>query len=160
MNGKAQRIIEAINEVIAMDDVQPGFADANGNTNTTWCNRALHRMLVMLGGHADLLLERRGIGWTNANAMASHARTNCRPALEPEAAQKIANEGRLVAAVAFNAVGRGHVALVCPMRGYNAARGPLVGEAGLLNRIEHVDRAFFGLFPEYYEIPLESGCSA
>ena len=55
------------------------------------------------------------------------------------------------------------MALVCPDENdYNAKKGPLVGEAGIINRIEYVDRAFLaaGLIPEYYEIPSESGCSA
>jgi len=163
MNEKAKQIIDVINEVIIMPDVQAGFPDANGNTNVTWCNRALHRMLTLLGGQVSLLLEPRGINWTNANAMVRNARVNAQRIPDAKMAQERANAGDLIVVVAPNTAGPGHVALVCPdAEGYAENRGPLIGQAGSRNGIMRVSQGFAHLtsFAEYYYIPCEHGCAA
>ena len=160
---KAKRIVEVIAEVTSMEDVQRGYPDANGNTNVTWCNRALHRMLDRLGGKESLLLEPRGINWTNANAMVRNARANAERVSGGELAQFMANEGKLVAAVAPNTSGPGHVALVCPkLSDYKAEKGPLIGQAGISNGFMYIREGFGRLTPdvEFYVIPYEDGCSA
>ena len=113
MNERVKEIFEVISEVMVMPDVQPGYPDANGNTKTTWCNRALHRILLWLDGKAELILEPRGLGWTNANAMVRNAKVNLKKVPDGKSAQLLANEGNLVIAVAHNDKGSGHVALVC-----------------------------------------------
>jgi hypothetical protein len=163
MNEKAKRIVDVINEVVVMPDVQAGFPDANGNTNVTWCNRALHRMLVMLGGQAGLLLEPRGIGWTNANAMVRNARANAQRVPDGKEAQSRANNGEYIAVVAPNTNGSGHVALVCPdVVEYSESKGVLIGQAGFRNGIMRVQQGFAHLIGlvEYYYIPSETGCGA
>ncbi|MDR2964216.1 MAG: hypothetical protein LBU88_00375 [Treponema sp.] len=162
-NEKAKRIYEVINEVVVMPDVQRGFPDANGNTNVTWCNRALHRILDRLGGQESLLLEPRGINWTNANAMVRNARANTERVSDGGLAQSMANDGSLIVAVAPNDKGPGHVALVCPdVMQYKEELGPRIGQAGLRNGIMYIREGFAHLTPlvEYYLIPYESGCSA
>jgi hypothetical protein len=160
MNERAKRVLEVVEQVIRMPDVQPGVADANGNTNTTWCNRALHRMLVMLGGHADLILEPKGINWTTANRMVIQARGNIRDQIQPENAQTLANEGRLIAAMAHNPRGPGHVELVVfDAEPFIASRGPKVGGAGAVNGIRYVRPRFANLDVEFYEIPVINGCA-
>ena len=160
MNERARRVLEVTEQVIRMPDVQPGFPDANGNTNVTWCNRALHRILVMLGARAALLLEPRGIGWTNANAMVRHAGERCQPKLEPETAQAMANDGKFIIAVAPNTRGPGHVEMVIfDTDQFNPSRGARVGGAGATNGIGYVRPRFANLEVEYYEVPAEAGCA-
>ena len=164
MNDKTRRVLEAVTKVIVMKDVQPGSPDANGRTHwdngspVTWCNRALHRILVMLGGQVDLILEPKGINWTNANAMVKNARENCQRVEKPEDAQNLANMGHLVIAVAHNPRGSGHVEMVVfddvP---FQAARGPRVGGAGTVNGIGYVRPRFASLDVEFYEIPTGEG---
>ena len=157
MNERAQKIVDVINDVIDDKDVQAGFPDANGNTNVTWCNRALHRMLTMLGGKADLLLEPRGINWTNANAMVKNARVKAKRIIDGKEAQLRANAGELVAVVAPNNNGPGHVALVCPdeEEEYSEAKGVLIGQAGTRCGIMRLRNGFAHLTPtvEFYFIP-------
>jgi len=160
MNDKIRRIAQVVEQVIRMPDVQPGFPDANGNTNVTWCNRALNRILVMLGGQADLILEPRGINWTNANAMVRNARERCQRVEKAEDAQNMANNGHLIAAMASNARGPGHVELVVyDNEPFQAARGPRVGGAGASNGFGYVRPRFASLEVEYYEIPTLEGVS-
>jgi len=164
MNKKAIEIIDVINEVTVMEDVQPGFPDANGNTNVTWCNRALYRILTWLNGKAELICEPRGISWTNANSMVVNARKNLFKVIDGKIAQSRANIGELVIAVALNHNGSGHVALVCPdLEIYSEQVGARIGQAGLKNGIMYANQGFAHLFPivEYYLVPLnENGCSA
>jgi len=161
-NERAQKIIDIIHDVVDDNDVQPGYPDANGNTNVTWCNRALNRMLVMLGGKVELLLEPRGIGWTNANSMFNNARKNCTRIQSSRDAQDCANNGELVAVVAYNPKGPGHVALVCPdEREYSDLKGPRIGQAGARCGIMSVYEGFGSMSVEYYSIPYNSdGLSA
>jgi len=156
MNERAQKIVEVINDVIDDVDVQAGYPDANGNTNVTWCNRALNRMLVMLGGKAELLHEPRGINWTNANAMVRNARVNAERLIDGVTAQSRANAGELVAVVAQNDRGPGHVALVCPDdEEYSETKGVLIGQAGTRCGIMRLRGGFAHLTPavEFYHIP-------
>ena len=143
MNDKAKQIVDVINEVVVMPDVQSGFPDANGNTNVTWCNRALHIMLGRLNGQVSLILEPKGIGWTNANAMVRNARANAERVPSAKVAQARANAGDLIIVVAENNSGSGHVALVCPdAEEFSEARGALIGQAGLQNGIMRVYQGF------------------
>ena len=163
MNERAKEIIDVINEVVSMKDVQPGYPDANGNTNVTWCNRALHRMLTWLDGKASLICEPRGIGWTNANAMVRNSRANLTRIPDGREAQSRASTGELVIAVAPNDRGPGHVALVCfDENEYRETSGPKIGQAGARNGIMYTSQGFAHLFGlvEYYVVPLENACSA
>jgi len=162
MNELAKKIISVINDVVDDKDVQAGFPDANGNTNVTWCNRALNRMLVMLGGKAHLILDPKGINWTNANRMVNNARNNLKRITNMEA-QDRANVGELIIAVAPNDKGPGHVALVCPDESYSESRGVLIGQAGAKCGIMRIHDGFAHLISkvEYYHVPYENdGMSA
>ena len=153
---QAKRIIEAIHEVTCMDDVQAGFPDANGNTNVTWCNRALHRMLVILSGDVSLLLEPRGINWTNANAMFKNLKERAEKIADGKTAQSLANDGNLIAAAAPNAAGPGHVALVCPDEYlYTESKGARIGQAGARTGFMYLKEGFAHLASavEYFLIP-------
>jgi len=161
-NEKAKKIVDVIRDVVDDPDVQPGYPNANGDTNVTWCNRALNRMLVMLGGKAELLLEPRGINWTNANTMYRNAGNKCTEISGEKEAQERANAGDLVAVVAYNASGPGHVALVCPDEDeYSSQKGALIGQAGAKCGIMRVLNGF-GRFPvKYFFIPYNNeGLSA
>ena len=163
MNEEAKRVVVVVQQVIRMPDVQPGHPDANGNRNVTWCNRALHRILVNLGARAELILEPRGIGWTNANAMVRNARANLGERIAPAAAQERANAGEFIIAVAENNQGPGHVEMcVYDTAPFNADRGPKMGGAGATNGFGHAVQRFGNrLFPtiEYYAVPPANSCS-
>jgi hypothetical protein len=155
MNEKAQKIIEAIKAVLDDPDVQPGYPDANGNKNTTWCNRGAHRTATALGFDMSPFLESRGINWTTANAMYNNAVKNGQE-IYGKAAQETANDGGLVLAACYNPKGSGHVAIVCPSdEEYDDALGPLVGETGARCRITHSKMAFekYGYKARFFIIP-------
>lgn len=157
MNENAQKIIDKINEVIIRKDVQPGFPDALGNTNTTWCNRGAHYIATELGFDMRPFLDAMGIDWTTANMMYLFAEKNGTE-IDGEAAQSCANEGVLVLAACFNPKpnGHGHVAIVCPSDGeYDKSLGPLVGESGARCRITHSKNAFekWGYMARFFIIP-------
>jgi len=158
---KADKIRGVIEDVVDDADVQAGYPDANGNTNVTWCNRALNRMLVMLGGKAGAVLDPAGINWTNANRMVLNARLNLSPRVagNGKLAQERADNGELIIAVRFNDKGSGHVALVCPNPGeeFNPMRGPLIGQAGKKCGIMYVAQGFGTADVEYYHVPYENG---
>jgi hypothetical protein len=139
---EAKKIIDVINKVIKDPDVQPGYPDANGNTNTTWCNRGANRIAETLGGDMRPFLEERGINWTTANAMYQNAVKNAKEITGAEA-QEMANEGKLVLAAAHNPKGPGHVGIVCPNDDkFNINHGPMVGETGARCRITNSTQAF------------------
>jgi hypothetical protein len=155
MTGKAQLIIDVIRRVVADPDVQPGYPDANGNRNTTWCNRGAHRIAVSLGGDMAPFLDKRGINWTSANAMYGHAVDHAKEIYGREA-QERANAGGLVLAACYNPKGPGHVAVVCPSEEeYEESLGPLVGETGAKCRITHSRLAFekYGFRARFFVIP-------
>jgi len=159
MKEAAQKIIDKINEVIVRKDVQPGFPDANGNTNVTWCNRGAHYIATELGFDMTPFLEPRGIGWTNANAMYQNALKNAAE-ISGVTAQEFANNGYLVLAACYNPKGPGHVAIVCPSDSdYDDARGPLVGESGARCRITNSKDAFerWGYKARFFVIPKKEG---
>jgi hypothetical protein len=155
MNENAQKIIDKINEVIKRKDVQPGYPNANGDTNTTWCNRGANYIATELGFDMKPFLEPRGINWTSANTMYLLANKNGNE-VDGEAAQSIANQGELVLAACYNSKGSGHVAIVCPSEEeYDKTIGPLVGESGARCRITHCKEAFakWGYQARYFIIP-------
>jgi hypothetical protein len=155
MKEAAQRIIEAILDVLHNPDVQPGYPDANGNKNTTWCNRGAHRIATALGGDMTPFLDKRGIDWTTANAMYGNALDNAKELYAREA-QLFADAGGLVLAACYNPKGSGHVAIVCPTgEEYSEDLGPLVGETGAKCRIVHSKLAFekYGYKARFFIIP-------
>jgi hypothetical protein len=155
MKNEAQKIIDTVQKVIGDPDVQPGYPDANGNKNTTWCNRGAHRIATALGGDMMPFLESRGINWTTANAMYNNAVKNGKE-IYGKAAQETANSGGLVLAACYNPKGSGHVAIVCPSdEEYDDALGPLVGETGARCRITHSKMAFekYGYKARFFVIP-------
>jgi hypothetical protein len=158
MNEKARNILEKILVAIRRPEVQPGYPDANGNTKTTWCNRAAHLIAMGCGGDMGPFLEARGIGWTTANAMYLNAEKNAAE-ISAACAQEAANAGKLVLAACFNSKGSGHVAIVCPAEEeFNPGYGPLVGEAGAKCRITHSKNAFeqYGHTARFFLIPLKA----
>ena len=159
MNEQAQRIIGKISEVIVRHDVQPGFPDANGNKNVTWCNRGANYIASELGFDMRPFLEPRGIGWTNANAMYRNAEKNAKE-IDGREAQEITNNGGLVLVACYNPSGPGHVAVVCPTdKEYDDTIGPLVGETGARCRITHTREAFerWGYKARFFVIPKING---
>jgi len=155
MNETAQRIVEKIKEVITRKDVQPGYPDANGNTNVTWCNRGAHYIATELGFDMSPFLDPRGIGWTNANTMYTNAIKNAQEISGMEA-QSRANNGELILAACFNPKGPGHVAIVCPAEAaFDPSLGPLVGESGARCRIVNSRNAFekWGYEARFFVIP-------
>jgi hypothetical protein len=155
MTDQAKKIIETIKKVITDPDVQPGYPDANGNTNTTWCNRGAHRIASMLKADMKPFLEPRGIDWTTANMMYQNAVKNA-VEVYGVAAQRRANDGELFLAACFNPKGSGHVAIVCPSdEEYDEVLGPLVGETGSKCRITHSKAAFerYGYKARFFLIP-------
>jgi hypothetical protein len=159
MNDNAKKIVAKINEVIIRKDVQPGFPDAVGNTNTTWCNRGANYIARELGFDMRPFLDARGIDWTTANMMYLFAVKNANE-IDGEAAQSCANQGVLVLAACYNPTpqGHGHVAIVCPSdEVYDGALGPLVGETGTLCRITNSKNAFekWGYHARFFVIPPE-----
>lgn len=155
MNQEAQNIVDKIIDVIARKDVQPGYPDANGNTNVTWCNRGANYIATELGFDMTPFLEPRGINWTNANTMYQNAVKNGKEIYGNEA-QERANNGGLILAACFNPNGSGHVAIVCPaVEEYNDSLGCLVGESGTRCRITHSKQAFekYGYQARFFIIP-------
>jgi predicted HNH restriction endonuclease len=159
MNEATQKIIDKINDVITRKDVQPGYPDANGNTNVTWCNRGANYIATELGFDMTPFLEPRGIDWTNANMMYQNALNRAKEVYGKEA-QEIANNGGLVLAACFNSNGPGHVAIVCPAdEEYDDSLGPRVGESGARCRITHSKNAFekWGYKARFFVIPKKEG---
>jgi hypothetical protein len=155
MKIEAQKIIDAIKKVIIDPDVQPGYPDANGRTNTTWCNRGAHRIAVMCGGDMTAFLDPRGINWTTANMMYQNTVKNA-VEIYGAAAHNRALEGELILAACYNPSGPGHVAIVCPSEEeYNDTLGPLVGETGAKCRIAHSKMVFekYGYTARFFIIP-------
>jgi hypothetical protein len=159
MTDQARKTIDKIKEVTARKDVQPGYPDANGNKNTTWCNRGANYIATELGGDMTPFLDRRGINWTTANAMYQNAVQNAREIYGKEARER-ANAGGLVLAACYNPKGSGHVAIVCPSdEEYDETLGPLVGETGARCRITHSKLAFekYGYKARFFVIPKKEG---
>jgi hypothetical protein len=155
MTDKARRTADKIKEVITRGDVQPGYPDANGNRNTTWCNRGAHYIATELGFDMTLFLDKRGINWTTANSMYSNAVDKAKEIRGKEARER-ANAGGLVLAACYNPEGSGHVAIVCPSdEEYDDTLGPLVGETGAKCRITHSRLAFekYGYKARFIVIP-------
>jgi hypothetical protein len=159
MKEEAKKIINVIEKVINDPDVQAGYPDANGNTNTTWCNRGANRIGETLNGAMRSFLEPRGINWTTANAMFQNAVKNAKEITGAEA-QQMANDGGLVLAACHNTKGSGHVAIVCPNEEpFSNELGPMVGETGSRCRIIHSKLAFekWGFEARFFVIPQKHG---
>ena len=155
MEIEAQKILEVVEAVLKDKDVQPGFPDDNGNTNTTWCNRGANRIATNLGYDMSIFLHDRGINWTTANMMYENAVAKAKEIYAAEA-QVMANAGDLILAASFNNNGPGHVAIVCPcIEDYNNEIGPLIAETGWKCRVTHSKYAFniYKFEPRYFIIP-------
>lgn len=173
MNNKAVKLKNKIKNVISRLIYQPGYPDWIGQHNLklpkkpgvqkgiTWCNAAANQILIELGYNTKPILDIRGIGWTNANKMHTHAETASRTLgtgvieVKSEWAQNLANRGYAILATAYNNNGSGHVGIVCPSDGkYSPLKGPLIGQAGSVNGIRFASKSFTGLSaPKYYIIP-------
>jgi Flp pilus assembly pilin Flp len=123
---RKETLNKTIDDVLDDDDVQPGYPDANGNTNTTWCNRAAHRVLEDMGYDTSSILnlnpysKEPDIRWTTANAMAVNASNASQ---DPNSGVKEISEfiakgsayvGWTVLAVQYNPNGHGHIGIVAP----------------------------------------------
>ena len=162
----AKRLLDTIRAVVAMKDVQPGYPDANGRTDTTWCNRAANRILTTIGYDTSALLNlnkssgKPDIGYTGANAMATNAKSAARnrasgvKEVSEEEARSLARAGVPVLAVATNSSGHGHVGIVAP----NDGDVTKIGQAGSRNGVFSVGSAFGSLSPSvhYYALPEKS----
>ena len=167
-----QDYLDNVNDVAAdvIDDVdvQPGYPDDNdladgvppepGQTNDTWCNRALERMLTALGVEHDVILSDNphgipDIDYTSANQMANNlANAAQNPdsgviSIDAQTAQEYANRGQPIVAAWANPGGHGHVALVVPDdNDYDPELGPHITQAGRDNyapsQNNHVDIGF------------------
>jgi hypothetical protein len=157
---EAKRILDMILNVMKDPDVQPGYPDANGNRDTTWCNRGTHRIATRLGGDMTPFLGARGINWTTASDMYRNAVDRQAKEVYGKEAQQRANDGELVLAAAYNTKGSGHVAIVCPSEEeYYDTLGPLIGETGARCRITHSALAFekYGYKARFFVIPQKEG---
>jgi hypothetical protein len=153
-----QLLLETVNSVVAMLDVQPRFPDANGNTDTTWCNRAANTILTNMGYDTSALLNRSSgkpdIGYTNANSMAANAKTAANDPssgvkeVSEKEARALAQKGVPVLALAANnnAQLHGHAGIVVP----DDSDKTMIGQAGLYNGIFPVGDAFGILLPNVH----------
>ncbi len=156
-------LLNAINSVVAQPDVQPGYPDANGNTDTTWCNRAADRVMTDSGYDMSPLLQpnpangQPDIAWTTANNMAQNAATAAAnpnsgvTSLTAEEARNLANSGIPVLAVADNPSGAGHAAIVAPSQG----NVTMIGQAGATNGVMPLTSGFGHLSDSvhFYRLP-------
>jgi hypothetical protein len=127
-----------------LKDVQPGYPDANGNTNVTWCNRKLYYDNNDTLGSANYasMLEPLGTGYTRANHLGFNLAENY-PELDQATAQNFANMGLQVRAAWINpdayevpveTAKAGHVASVVANYGiYDPRLGPRISQAGASN---------------------------
>lgn len=170
----SEKLIKEVLKVIGQADTQPGYPAANGNTKTTWCNRAAIRIANDLGYNTDPLLNKNSSGKpdldvTNANSIAKNAAKAAQNGeireVTPEQAQELANQGIVVIAVQDNSSIKingnevpGHVGIVVPStEPYDPTKGPLIGQAGRKNRIDEASDSFLKPKSEsqivhYYEL--------
>lgn len=154
--------------VAASEDVQPGHPDANGRTDTTWCNRGFLRVAVHNDHDVLPLLDpdprtgRPDPGWTSANDMVRNVRAAASAPdstierVDARTAQARADEGRSVLAGWFNPAGHGHVGHVVPSRApYDPVAGPLLFETGAYVGVRTAEEAFGEDLAavEYYVLP-------
>lgn len=156
-------LLNEIDTVVAEPDVQPGYPDANGNTDTTWCNRAAYRIVTDSGYDMSAVLQRSpdtgqpDIDWTTANNMAQNAaaaaadpNSGVTP-LTAEQARNLANTGVPILVVADNPNGPGHAAVVAPSQGDVT----MIGQAGATNGVMPLTSGFGGLSDSvsFYRLP-------
>ena len=162
-SASAQKLTNEINKVINEPDTQPGYPDTNGNTNTTWCNRAGERICTELGYDTTSILNNSpsgtpDIGWTSANNMADNAKIALQEGIiqevNPSQAYDLANEGIVVLALQHNSTG-GHVGVVAPdINPYNPVIGPFIGQAGSQNGFFYASDSFAKNYEiHYYVLP-------
>lgn len=156
---------DTINNVLSQPDVQPGYPDANGNTNTTWCNRAAYQVITNTGFDMDEVLSdnpethQPDINWTSANTLAQNAATAAADpnsgvtSVTAEQARNLANSGIPVLAVADNPNGHGHAAIVAPSTGTVT----MIGQAGATNGVMTLNSGFGSLAGSvhFYQFPPE-----
>jgi len=104
-----ERIREILENQMYNKKVQPGYPDANGNTNVTWCNRYFMnciRALIKAGILTDTLLSDyigpKAEDWTTANDIIQNLE------LKKEYAIAKPDEDFLIATF-FNRHGNGHI---------------------------------------------------
>ncbi len=160
-----EKLSKTIADVLDDDDVQPKYPASNGNTNTTWCNRAAHRILDKQGYDTSGILNnipdtnKPHIGYTSANSMAKNAANSAKnpnsgvKELTEAEAKKLANQGVPVMAVASNPKGHGHVGIVAASDGDKT----MISQAGSKVGTRSVEISFKGLNPvKYYQLPKKS----
>lgn len=125
-------------ELTKKEGLQPGDPRWDG-TEVTHCNEYLFEASILLGFDCSPLLEYKGIGWTNANMMYINAREEMVAGTlivhDALSAQRAANRGKFVAALAYNMYEEpGHVAVVMGNTGFfSKACGPRIVQAGSKN---------------------------
>lgn len=149
-------------------DVQPGFRDAHGARDTTWCNRGFARVATANGAAIARLYDpdpRTGapsLEWTSANDLVRNARTAAADPtsgvarVDAATAQTMADAGRSVMAGWQNPAGHGHVATVLPARvPFDDAQGPVVFETGAYVGVRTAREAFPHAYDavEYFVLP-------
>jgi RHS repeat-associated protein len=136
-----QALLANIQSTIALPQYQPGYPDTNGNTDTTWCNAAANHILVNAGVNTNPVLNNipgtttPSIDWTNANSLLSNIGSS--PQWGSLTAGQAYNRANLGLPVLAGATGSpGHVGIVAPSsQPFNAALGPMIGQAGTTNGI-------------------------
>jgi hypothetical protein len=135
---EAKRNALKLLDLTRKDGLQPGDPKWDG-TPATHCNEYLFEAATLLMYDCYPLLNPKGIGWTNANDMYRNAREEIvndnMLAHDALSAQKAANKGRFIAALAYNIYdGSGHVAVVIANSGFfNEELGPRIAQAGSEN---------------------------
>lgn len=134
--------IHRVERILNDSDVQAGSPDWKGDTDTTWCNRAVNRILEESGYVTEQILDLNpnnnspDIDYTSANEMAHNlmelANNPGYNYMEVNAtqAQALANDGYMVIGAWENNNGHGHVAAVVPHYKYDVDDGPMIGQAG------------------------------
>lgn len=160
-----QLLLTVIKEEIKKPDVQPGFPDANGRTNVTWCNRAAMRIIDRLGYDYSKVLNKNpynnqpDINWTKANDLATNVNLQSKISgsgyekIKRKEARNFANQGIPILAAANNSNGSGHVGIVAPTQNQEDL---LIGQAGSKNGIFSIDSCFGSLTVHLYTIPIKN----
>jgi hypothetical protein len=178
MNEAAKKLYDKITEVIARKEYQPGYPTWEGihkmglpkepgaQKGVTWCNAAAYAIMTEMGYDMRPVLNRFGIGYTNANSMYENAVAAVKKKhiigvfeIYDYLAQALANCGTPALAMAPNKRGPGHIAVVAPTdMVFDASRGPYTGDAGATNDFKFAKEQFCGLKPIRYFLmpPLEA----
>ncbi|GEM_PF-1159817 len=117
---------------------QEGYEKKTGQTDETWCNLVSYRTDIAMFANESItkLLDKRGIGYTNANLMGENLEKYYPQIKEGWMAQAMANMGlnTKISYINPNLNNSGHIATIVANYGtYIPALGPLVSQGGISN---------------------------